>query len=222
MLIQIITVDRSKRPESELQALAGRLRAGGHEVVIHRAIAATAYDGHSRDIQETVDAIWANDRACFHYARQHGVPYTLVLEDDCELDDLAGVEIAERFLRSHMGDVDMFFLGTSPNCWWRRTPDPDVVRYSHAYWWHGVIFTSAFIDRYDGPRTWRQANDIHFSRRFGGRGIRAFGLRRQVAFQKDRRSRLGEGLMTAFPWGDGRWLVAAAVVAVVAGLWRAR
>lgn len=223
MLIQIITVDRSKRPPAELQDLAVRLRTRGHDVVIHRAVAAEAYAGRSRDIDEVVDAIWESDRTCFRYAKEHGAPYTLVLEDDCELDDLEALDLADRFVREHLDEVDLFLLGTSPNCWWRPTPDPHIVRYSHAFWWHAVIFTRSFIDRYDVPRTWRQANDIHFARRMGiRRGLRAYGLRRQIAFQKDRRSRLGEGVMTAFPWGDGRWVLVAAGVVLALWLWLRR
>jgi hypothetical protein len=216
MLIQILTVDRSKRPAAELQDLALRLRARGHEVVVHRGTAAKAYVGRSAGAEAIIDAIWTGDRACFHYAERRKVPWTLVLEDDCELENLDGIDVAEAFLGTHRGPVDLFFLGASPNCWWTGTSDREVVRYSHVYWWHAVVFTSSFIDRYDRPRTWTGDNDIHVARLVASGEIAAFGLRRQVAFQCDRRNRFAERVLHRWPWGDGRWLALTALVAVLA------
>ena len=144
MLIQIITVDRSKRPEHEVRDLARRLEARGHDVVIQRFPAARPYAGNSADVGEVVGAIWESDRACFEYARQRRAPYTLILEDDCEIDELGCLDTAEAFIAQHPGEVDMFFLGASPNCWWTTTADDRVVKYSHVYWWHAVIFTRSF------------------------------------------------------------------------------
>lgn len=219
MLVQIITVDRSKRPARDLAALERQLVEAGHEVVVHRAAAVTAYAGRSGHDETVIQAIWDNDRACFARARRAGAPYTLVLEDDCELDDVAGLEIARRFLDAHTGDVDLFFLGASPNCWWRPTGDRDVVRFSHVYWWHAVIFTRRFIDRLgDAERTWHGPNDLHFSRRIGRGEVRAYGLRRPVAFQIDRRWP-GITALYGFPWGDGRQVLAGLAVAAGGWLW---
>jgi hypothetical protein len=93
-----------------------------------------------------------------------------------------------------------------------------VVRFSHAYWWHAVVFTSSFWERFDAPRTWRTANDIHFCPLIASGQVRAYGLRRQVAFQGDRRFRFAERVLYGWRWGDGRQ----AAGAVVAGalLWR--
>jgi hypothetical protein len=216
MLIQILTVDRSKRPAAALQDLIERLRARGHEVVVHRFAAAKAYVGRSAGVEAVLDAIWTNKRGCFQYAQRHNVPYTLVLQDDCELDDLDGIDVAESFVRTHEGPVDLFFLGASPNCWWTGTEDRRVVKYSHVYWWHAVVFTTSFIERHEQPRTWTGANDIHMTKLVASGEIAAFGLRRQVAFQCDRRNRFAERVLYAWPWGDGRWLAAMALFAVLA------
>lgn len=216
MRIQIVTVDRSKRPAADLEALAARLRARGHDVVIWRFTAADVYAGHSAGLDEVIEAIWTSDRACFQHARQQNAPYTLLLEDDCELTDLDGIDVAESFLRTHDGPVDLFFLGTSPNCWWSGTGDPRIVKYSHAYWWHAVVFTASFIERYEGPRTWKGGNDIQMARLMASGEIAAYGLRRQVAFQCDRRNRFAERVLYRWPWGDGRWLAAAALLGVFA------
>jgi hypothetical protein len=213
MLIQIMTVDRSKRPEHELQTLARRLEARGHEVIVRRFAAARSYAGRSADVGEIVAAIWESDRACFEYAHRRQAPYTLILEDDCELDGLEGIDTAESFIVAHPEQVDLFFLGASPNCWWTATGDERVVRYSHAYWWHAVVFTTTFIDRHAGPRTWTTANDIHFSALIRSGDVRAYGLRRQMAFQADRRNRIAETLLYRCPWGDGRRIAALALVA---------
>src|SRR5262249_8478286 len=156
-----------------------RLKAAGHEVVCHQFVPAPAYAGRSADVNEIVEAIWESDRACFAYARRVDAPFTLVLEEDCEIEDLGGLEIAASFIEAHGQEIDLFFLGASPNCWWTRTTDSNVVKYSHAYWWHAVIFTRAFMDRYDGRRTWSEANDIHFSKLIATGDVRAFGLRTQ-------------------------------------------
>jgi hypothetical protein len=114
MLIQIVTVDRSKRPAAELEALAARLRTRGHHVVIHRFTAASVYAGHSADAEAVIEAIWSSDRACFRYARQQKAPCTLVLEDDCELTDLGGIDVAESFMQTHEGPVDLSFSAPAP------------------------------------------------------------------------------------------------------------
>lgn len=218
MLVQIITVDRSPRPDSELQELAGRLRARGHEVLIRRFEPAPTYRGRSRDENEVVKAIWASHQACWRLAKEQGTTLTLVLEDDCDIDDERGIGIAQTYLEAHPGDVDLFFLGASPNCWWKNTDDRRVVRYTHVYWWHALIVTRSFIDRYgEAPRTWRCANDIHFSKLIASGAVRAYGLRAPVAFQRGRRSRLAESVLYRFPWGDGRRLAGAALALL--GLW---
>jgi hypothetical protein len=219
VLIQIITVDRGKRSREDLQTLAERLEARGHEVVFHRSAAARTYGGRSGDVDDTVAAIWESDRACFTHARAAGMRYTLILEEDCEIEDVAGLDVATSFLDAHLDEIDLFFLGASPNCWWRATKDPHIVKYSHVYWWHAVIVTRAFIERFDVARTWRDANDIHFSRLIAGGEVRAFGLRRQVAFQCDRRSWVGENLLYRFPWGDGRQLLATAAAGLLVWMW---
>lgn len=222
MLIQIITVDRSKRPATDLEALVRQLTDAGHEVVRHHASAAASYAGRSGHDEAVIEAIWRNDLACFARARQAGVPYTLILEDDCEIDDPAGIDVARRFIEAHPGKVDLFFLGASPNCWWRRTGDSDVVEFAHVYWWHAVVFTRHFIERFgDASRTWRGPNDLHFSRLVRHGTVRAFGLRRPVAFQCDRRW-FGESVLYRFPWGDGRRFAAGAgaLALGLAWMWR--
>jgi hypothetical protein len=219
VLIQIITVDPGKRRLDDVRRLEARLVARGHDVICHRFSAAPGYMGRSADDNEIVEAIWRNDRVCFAHARQQQAEYTLVLEEDCEIDDLDGIEAAASFLAAHPDEVDLFFLGASPNCWWRRTADRRVVKYSHAYWWHAVIFTRSFIARFDGPRTWREPNDIHFSRLIGAGEVRAFGLRRQVAFQQDRRSWLAEHVLYRFPWGDGRRILVPTAASLFLWMW---
>lgn len=215
MLIQVITVEGGKRPAHEIQALGARLRTAGHEVVVHRFAAAAGYRGRSGRDDAIVNAIWESDRACFRRARERAAPWTLVLEEDCEIEDVEGIAVAERFVTAHPGEVDVFFLGASPNCWWRPTGAAPVVRYSHVYWWHAVVFTASFWTRFDGPRTWHGANDVHFCPLIASGEVRAYGLRRQAAFQRDRRCAFSERVLYAWPWGDGR-LVAGAALALAA------
>mgnify|MGYP001082266345 CR=1 FL=1 len=91
MLIQIITVEGGKRPRDEIESLAGRLGAAGHEVVVHRFAPAGGYAGRSGRDGGIVEAIWESDRACFEYARARSQGLTLVLEEDCEIEDASGV-----------------------------------------------------------------------------------------------------------------------------------
>lgn len=222
MLVQIVTVDRSKRPAAELDALRETLVAAGHTVLVRRSAAAPSYRGRSGHDQAVVEAIWEAHRGCLAYARSCGAGPTLVLEDDCEFSDVGGIVTAERFIAGR-DDVDLFFLGASPNSWWTRTADAAIVRFTHVYWWHAIVFTERFIRRFaDTPRTWRKPNDLHFSRLVAQGDLSAFGLRRQVAFQRDRRNRFAETTLYGFPWGDGRRVALTAAAGAGALWWAVR
>jgi len=216
MLAQVITTGDGRRPAEHVAALETGLTAAGHTVVVHRFRPASSYEGFSARNEAVIDAIWTSFRHCLNYARERRLPATLVLEDDCEITDPAAIAVAERFIAAHPNQVDLFFLGASPNCWWQKTADPDVIRFSHVYWFHAVVFTSRFIERFaDVPRTWTGANDLHFARLIARGDVAAFGLRRQVAFQRNRRNRLAERVLYRFPWGDGRRFAAPAAAAAL-------
>jgi hypothetical protein len=82
-----------------------------------------------------------------------------------------------------------------------------------------VIFTKRFIDRHNVPRVWTGPFDLWFSKLIAAGEIHAYGLRRQVAFQTDRRNWIAEKILYRFPWGDGRRFAAVGLAGALLWLW---
>ena len=176
--VYIITVDKNKIPYL-------REKFNFLNPTIQLFPKARNYRNSSDGNAAVKKSIRENTQFIISKAKKENFSHVLIIQDDCSFlikpaKVLKTLKNVKKFIEHT--NVDLFALGSHPNCEFKKTHNKNIVKFSYFIHWHSVIFKTDII--LEKPRKSWMSNDTYMANhKIKKNIIEAYGLRKPITIQ---------------------------------------